>query len=272
MIIDPILEGKKDQYSGVKNLKHCIGYATNDNELIMIKVSSGERLPSQTLNLKVIDLENNLLRFTDDLAGETTMILKNLNNAPTYLDPNGKRSNIIDRLSFGLSKVADQQKAQTLLNNDKGKNMVYVCFDNIINDKSWSFEASPREVILNVHLRDISKMKETNYNIYSKYFQKFQENENEAQKLKDMNEEQFEQEIGVVENELQNVIESLENSEIILTSLIEQESKLRDTNEQIYTHYTIYAIVIIITIGLFGLFQTFYFKRYLKTKLSHYIN
>lgn len=272
MIIDPILEGKKDKYSAVANLKNCIGYATNNNDLIMIRVDSGERLPSQTLNLKVIDLEDNLLRFTNDLEGESTMILKNLNNDPTTNELNNKRANIIDKISLGLKKPIDQEKAQKLLNNDQGKNMIYVCFDNIINDKSWSFEPLPREVILDVHLRDISKMTETNYNMYSRYFRKFQENDNDAQKLKDMNEEQFDQEITVVENELNNVIESLENSELIMKSLIDQESKLRDTNERIYSLYTIFAVVILVTIGIFGLFQTFYFKRYLKTKLSHYIN
>lgn len=260
MFIDPIQRSDKSKYSSLKNLKHCLSYATTNDELILIKVRPGEKLPSQSLNLKIFDSEDNVLRIQNDVSQEVSLILKNLNSP---LQPKQSRSNIIDRLSNFGSK--DPEKLNALLESGKGKNLIYVCFDNIYSDKSWSFSPKTYEILVDVNLRDVSAMKNTDYNLYSKYFNKFISGEDHH--IKDMNENDFDNEINVVENELNNVVENLQNSELLLKNILQQESKLRDANEEIYSAYTISSIIILIVIGLFGISHTMYLRYYLKRKL-----
>lgn len=282
MAIEPVLEGDTANYPSLSNLKHCLAYHTNNDEVMLIKVDSGAKQKSQYLNLKIFDSEDNLLRVSNDISNEVSIILKNLNNDPIEQNDNnsnnhdnknqnrarnGIRANIIDKLSpFGVGGGSgkDPKKLEELLNNDKGKNLIYVCFVNIYNDRSWSFEPKPREVEVSVNLRDVSSMHETNYNLYSKYFNKFQANDNTNKYLKNMNEEEFEHEINVLENELNNVVENLQNSALILTNILEQESKLRDVNEAIFSRYTLLTAIILIIIFVVGIFQILFLKKFSK--------
>lgn len=262
MIIDPVLRGDKTKMSSLNNLKHCLSYHTNNNELIMVSVNTGEKLPSQTLNMKIFDSENNLLRMSSDIEEDVLLILKNLNDP---LQPLSTRSNnIIDKLShLGTSK--NPSKLNELLNNDKGKNKIFVCFDNLYNDKSWSFKPVARDINLQVNLRDISSMRSSDYNLYSKYFNKFINEDHKARKI---SEEEFNQEIQVIQNELDNVIENLQNSELLLENALEQESILRDINEEIFTDYTMWAISVLVVILTFGLFRMGYMWYYLLKKIT----
>ncbi|EGV62980.1 hypothetical protein CANTEDRAFT_93757 [Yamadazyma tenuis ATCC 10573] len=268
MVIEPCLEGDPAQQSSLINLRNCLAYHTNNNDLIMVKIVSGPQIQSQTLNLKIFDSENNLLRVSNNLVGEITIIMKNLNNDPIYDEGNSKRSraNIIDRLAFLKS---DEHKAQQLLNNNKGKNLIYVCFDNLYSDKSWSFHPENREIELTVDLRDVSKMQGTDYNLYSKYFHKFQSTENSDHRMKDMSQVEFDDEIAVIENELNDVVENLKNSAIILKNIQLQESRLRDINEQIFAGYTFMTVLVLVAIVGFGIFQTVYVHRYLTKKVIY---
>lgn len=265
MTIEPVLEGDLTHYSTLNNLKNCLAYHTNNNDLVMVKTVVDEPLASQVLDLKIFDSEDNLLRYSHDITGESTVIFKNLNNEPIYDGNNIKRSNIIDKLPFGKS---DEEKMKQLMDKTTGKNLVYVCFDNIYSDKSWSFVPGNREVELYVDLRDVSKMTTTDYNIYSKYFHRFQSNENLDHKLKSMDEENFEKEISVIENELNDVVENLKNLAIILNNIVDQESKLRDVNEQIFAGYSIMTSVILIVIFVGGIFQIVYITKYLTRRLA----
>lgn len=267
LVIEPVLEGDTDNYSGLHNLRRCLGYHTNNDEVMMVKVDCGIKPKSQYLNLKIFDSENNLLRASNDITNEISLILKNLNNDPQEIQSTDNshkiRAQILDKMSpFGGSGGnKDPKKLDELLNNDKGKNLIYVCFDNIYNDRSWSFDPVPREVELTVNLRDVSSMHQSNYDLYSKYFNKFQSNNNDAKHLKNMNEVEFDHEINVLENELNNVVENLQNSELILNNILEQESKLRDVNEAIYSRYTILTTIIFVMIFIVGVFQILFLMK-----------
>lgn len=287
MSIPPISQDDKDHYSGLNYLDNCLSYHTNNNDLIMVTVLLGERLPSQSLNLKVFDSEDNLLRYSNNIMGEINLILKNLNNQDYYLSegsrdvaepgvslnptpskvPN-KRDQLLDKLSGFHPSRSNNAKLNELLNNDKGKNLINVCFDNIYSDKSWSFQPQIRDIDLHVSLRDVSTLKQTNYNLYSKYFNKFRSSIQSDTPSLLMEEKDFDEQIEVIENEIHNVVQNLKNSELILQNLLDQEWKLRDVNETIFAGYTRISIILLVTILVMGLFQIAYFGFYFKRRFS----
>ena len=287
MSIPPISQDDKDHYSGLNYLDNCLSYHTSNNDLIMVTVLLGERLPSQSLNLKVFDSEDNLLRYSNNIMGEINLILKNLNNPDYYLSegsrdvaeseaslkptpskvPN-KRDQLIDKLPGFHPSRSNDAKLNELLNNDKGKNLIYVCFDNIYSDKSWSFQPQIKDIDLHVNLRDVSALKETNYNLYSKYFNKFRSSIQSDTPSLLMEEKDFDEQIEVIENEIHNVVQNLKNSELILQNLLDQEWKLRDVNETIFAGYTRISIILLVTILVMGLFQIAYFGFYFKRRFS----
>lgn len=287
MSIPPISQDDKDHYSGLNYLDNCLSYHTNNNDLIMVTVLLGERLPSQSLNLKVFDSEDNLLRYSNNIMGEINLILKNLNNPDYYLSegsrdvgepeaslkptpskiPN-KRDQLLDKLPGFHPSRSNDAKLNELLNNDKGKNLIYVCFDNIYSDKSWSFQPQIKDIDLHVNLRDVSTLKETNYNLYSKYFNKFRSSIQSDTPSLLMEEKDFDEQIEVIENEIHNVVQNLKNSELILQNLLDQEWKLRDVNEKIFAGYTRISIILLVTILVMGLFQIAYFGFYFKRRFS----
>jgi hypothetical protein len=175
----------------------------------------------------------------------------------------------------------------------------YVCFDNIYTDKSWSFHPKPREVELFVDIKNMTTIKHYNYHAMGKYFNRLKfehfnndENDNTEEKNKNSNTDNNEksnnnvkvskngkkliplthsfserdwlQEINFLNTELNSIVESLHESERILQDLTDQESILRDTNEEIYSNYTKIVGFLYVFICSLGLVQLIYYKWLLR--------
>lgn len=255
----------------------------------MVRIKSGDRLPSQRLNLNIFDLDNNKIRFKKDISHEMNLIFTNLNN-PTGVNSEleslqMKRSNIFNRLS-GLmsheegggaassnSEGSDSKDAQAHLNSNQGKSLIYICFDNVYTDRSWSFRPQPKDVELYTEVKNMNTIKDTNYNNYAHYFNKFKDSSSKSEELEEKNKQManqeftqtdFENEIEALQTELNEVIEKLKLSENILKELMEQEYKLRDANEAIYSGYSTISIIMLVCTFVAGLLQMAYQTYYLK--------
>lgn len=255
MTIPPVVTGDQRKYSSLSNLMNCISYRTFKDDIILVTVSSGDRIASQQLNLKVFDSENNVLRFMEDMVDEQSFMFTNLNNPKQILsskhaNPNKARDNYND-----------------LMNVHSGKSYIYVCFDNIYFDKSWSFQKHSRDLLLQVSIRNMTSLLQTNYNKYAKHFNQMKDpvdvnvNENNEFNL-DFSELDFEKVMDLLQTQLNEVSEELKSTEGIIKLLMDNESKLRDVNEAIYEDYTRTSIVLIACICIFGLCQIIYYKCY----------
>lgn len=284
LIVTPHLVGDNKKYSSINNLLNCVSYPTVKDDIIILTVDSGEKLPSQVLNMNIFDSENNKIRYKGDISDEMNLIFTNLNNPlqikRNYADSPDKR-NILNKLHLGRNK--EQERVDELMNSDTGKSLIYICFDNLYLDKSWSFQPQDRDVEIFVDIKNMTTIKQTNYNLYAQYFKKFKynsdkgvdaksnekksKNEGTDKTLKkDFTQNDFENNIKLLESELNDVVENLKNSELILTNLMEQESKLRDANERIFSEYTKVSIIMIVIISIFGMAQLVYFRCYLKKR------
>lgn len=284
LIVTPHLVGDNKKYSSINNLLNCVSYPTVKDDIIILTVDSGEKLPSQVLNMNIFDSENNKIRYKGDISEEMNLIFTNLNNPlqinRNYADSPDKR-NILNKIHLGRNK--EQERVDELMNSDTGKSLIYICFDNLYLDKSWSFQPQDRDVEIFVDIKNMTTIKQTNYNLYAQYFKKFKYNsdqgvdaKNNEKKSKnegtdktlkkDFTQNDFENNIKLLESELSDVVENLKNSELILTNLMEQESKLRDANERIFSEYTKVSIIMIVAISIFGMAQLVYFRCYLKKR------
>lgn len=284
LIVTPHLVGDNKKYSSINNLLNCVSYPTVKDDIIILTVDSGEKLPSQVLNMNIFDSENNKIRYKGDISDEMNLIFTNLNNPlqinRNYADSPDKR-NILNKIHLGRNK--EQERVDELMNSDTGKSLIYICFDNLYLDKSWSFQPQDRDVEIFVDIKNMTTIKQTNYNLYAQYFKKFKynsdqgvdakNNEKKSKKegtdktlKKDFTQNDFENNIKLLESELSDIVENLKNSELILTNLMEQESKLRDANERIFSEYTKVSIIMIVIISIFGMAQLVYFRCYLKKR------
>lgn len=284
LIVTPHLVGDNKKYSSINNLLNCVSYPTVKDDIIILTVDSGEKLPSQVLNMNIFDSENNKIRYKGDISEEMNLIFTNLNNPlqinRNYADSPDKR-NILNKIHLGRNK--EQERVDELMNSDTGKSLIYICFDNLYLDKSWSFQPQDRDVEIFVDIKNMTTIKQTNYNLYAQYFKKFKynsdqgvdakNNEKKSKKegtdktlKKDFTQNDFENNIKLLESELSDIVENLKNSELILTNLMEQESKLRDANERIFSEYTKVSIIMIVAISIFGMAQLVYFRCYLKKR------
>lgn len=284
LIVTPHLVGDNKKYSSINNLLNCVSYPTVKDDIIILTVDSGEKLPSQVLNMNIFDSENNKIRYKGDISEEMNLIFTNLNNPlqinRNYADSPDKR-NILNKIHLGRNK--EQERVDELMNSDTGKSLIYICFDNLYLDKSWSFQPQDRDVEIFVDIKNMTTIKQTNYNLYAQYFKKFKynsdqgvdakNNEKKSKKegtdktlKKDFTQNDFENNIKLLESELSDIVENLKNSELILTNLMEQESKLRDANERIFSEYTKVSIIMIVIISIFGMAQLVYFRCYLKKR------
>ena len=284
LIVTPHLVGDNKKYSSINNLLNCVSYPTVKDDIIILTVDSGEKLPSQVLNMNIFDSENNKIRYKGDISEEMNLIFTNLNNPlqinRNYADSPDKR-NILNKIHLGRNK--EQERVDELMNSDTGKSLIYICFDNLYLDKSWSFQPQDRDVEIFVDIKNMTTIKQTNYNLYAQYFKKFKynsdkgvdaknndkksKNEGTDKTLKkDFTQNDFENNIKLLESELSDVVENLKNSELILKNLMEQESKLRDANERIFSEYTKVSIIMIVAISIFGMAQLVYFRCYLKKR------
>lgn len=278
--IPPVQKSDAKHYSSLDHLYNCISYPTVKDDIILVTVDAGDKLPSQTLNLHIFDSDANDLRIKKGLSQSFELLFTNL-NSPNQFDVNNnlvKKSKILNKLNLGLnthkSNQANNQRTQEVLNSHKGKSLIYICFDNLYNDKSWSFKPQFHDVQVSVDIKNITTIKQTNYKNYAKYFQMHQKSKLKEDNsptrdeiinhLQNFNEDDFDNKIQFIESELNIIIENLKNSEIMLSNLMEQEFKLRDINESIYSRYTLLSAILVSAICLFGLFQIVYFKCYLK--------
>lgn len=258
MTIPPVVTGDHKKYSSLSNLMNCISYRTFKDDIILLTVNSGDRIVSQQLNLNIFDSENNMLRSVEDLADEKTVMFTNLNN-PIQLE---------DRKN---APMRARDNYHDLMNVHSGKSYVYVCFDNIYFDKSWSFQKHSRDLLLHVSIRNLTSLKETNYNNFAKYFSQLKDprevdiNEDNEFQL-DFNEQDFEKAVVQLQTLLNEVSEELKSTEGIIKILMDNESKLRDVNEAIFEDYTLTSIVLIACICIFGLCQIIYYKCYFTRK------
>lgn len=271
MIIPPVATGDKRKYSGINNLLNCVSYRTRKDDIIMARIDSGDRISLQKLNLHVFDSDNNVLRTMDNMAGEQTIMFTNLNN-PVQLEQH--LASGLDLLSRKLgekihhnkNKPRDAQYDADMIPHI-GKSYVYICFDNIYYDKSWSFQRSPREVTLTVDIRDINTLKETNYANYARYFK----DEKKAESGHDLdtsnfNERDFESAVDKLLAMLHQVLEEIQSSTAVSESLKVRQSELRNVNEAIYETYMQTTVIILSCICVFGLVQVIYIRFYLKLK------
>lgn len=260
MRIPPTLTGDTKHYSSLKNLGNCLGYLTSKDDIILVTIASGDKLPSQQLNLHVFDSESNILRSSEDVSQEVTLIFTNLNN-PVQLEDT--THNILDRLNPNRPRDAYKE----LMDPHHGKSYIYICFDNIYHDKSWSFKKQSRDIDMRVQIRNMTTFKDTNYNNYAKHFNKVKSDqtadENNEFKL-DFNEEDFETAITQLTSLLKEVSDDLKSSQDTFNTLMEHEYKLRDANEAIYSGYTRISLIMIACICIFGLLQIVYFQCYFK--------
>ncbi|EGW35505.1 uncharacterized protein SPAPADRAFT_58744 [Spathaspora passalidarum NRRL Y-27907] len=231
--VSPVKYGQSKQMSSISNLHHCVTYETNVNDIIFVTVKTEEKLPSQILNLNIFDSDSNQLRNQKDIGQrEIELIISHANNK--------------------------YREVKSSKRGEAAKKTINICFDNVYTDMSWSFTPADYEVELFV---DIKKdMKDTNYDLYRKYFSKSRkQTEKFTQENLDTNMEEVKQELNAI-------VEKLESSESILRDLMDQEYKLRDVNEEIYSGYTIISIVVLSFIVFSGLIQLIYFKCYLKKR------
>lgn len=263
MSISPVVTGDKKRYASLDNLLHCISYKTSRDDIIMVTVNSGNRIASQLLNLHIFDSENNVLRSMEDMADEQTVMFANLNN-PIQIEDSSSPN------LLGLAnKKAARDELKELLSSHSGKSYVYICFDNIYYDKSWSFQKRDRDVHLTVHIRNMTTLKETNYNNYAKYFNQIKadtEADENNEFRQDFTEDDFDKAMNDLQTLLNEISEELRSTDRILQTLMEHEFKLRDVNEAIYEGYTRTAIMGIAAICLFGVVQLIYYKCYFKKR------
>lgn len=263
MQIPPISSDESKHMSSLKNLRNCVGYRTSRDDLILVKIRSGDRVSSQHLNLRVFDSDNNILRSSDDISNDLSFIFTNLNN-PVQIQED-KSYHILDR--FRPRKEQDP-KVSELMNPYDGNSFVYICFDNLYYDKSWSFRKQNHDVDLQVQIRNATTLGEINYSEFAKYFSNLKPqvgSEAEGQKAA-FTQQNFEDAMKELNFQLDEISENLRSSSEILNTLKSNQASLRDANELIFSSYTKTSIVVFGSICAFGGAQMIYFMCFCKKR------
>ncbi|CAK9441298.1 uncharacterized protein LODBEIA_P51670 [Lodderomyces beijingensis] len=225
--IEPLKNIAKNhnQKSSLSNLHNCVSYETAVRDIIFLTISEVANLPSQELNLLVLDNRGNVL-------------LNQLN---------------LGKFNRKLELIVSK--------SDERSGLVHVCFDNLYNDLSWSFQPRAFEFQVSVNIKNDIQV--TDYGIYKQYFSYMRsENDNKGE----VDEKGFDVKMNMVQLDLDNIVEKLVKSYETTQELLEQEFKLRDTNEEIFTGYTLISIVLCWTIFIAGVVQLIYFQCYLRRK------
>lgn len=244
------------------------------DDLIFVFLQTGDRQPSQKLNLRVFDSNNNILRTANDIAGEVSFIFTNLNNPLQIEDSN--QFNFLEKFSPKRDKISkkitnNNEKYGDLLNPYSGSSFINICFDNIFYDRSWNFKQQTRDVDLRVHIKNASSVLQFNYNEIAKYFTRLnlaeESNTGSTVRFKqEFTEKEFDEAAKILSAQLERISEQLRSSKEVLNTLREVESRLRDVNEAIFAKYTKTSIAVLASIFVFGLLQIVYFKFYLRRK------
>ncbi|CUM62942.1 uncharacterized protein PRCAT00000502001 [Priceomyces carsonii] len=247
--VAPIQLGDQKRYSGLNNLLNCLSYSTEKDDMVVIQIKSGDKQLSQSLNLNIFDNHNYRIRYSEDIQGDVNVLFKNLNTE--HSDKKG--------LFHLLSKKTDLKSQGSA---------IYICFDNLYEDKSWTFHPKTRDIEFTVDIKNRSTIHGTNYQNFASYFPSSQEQQEDGTIVpqKEFAKDDFEKNINALKLKLADVKENLKKSEYLSRTLVDQEFKLRDVNENIFSGYTLISIVIIVVICIFGIGQAVFFWVYLKRK------
>lgn len=268
--VPPISITNRHKFSSLDNLQNCVSYQTIKDDMILVRIQAGDTITSQSLNLNIFDLENNKIRFKKNIAHDLHIMFTNL-NSPYRVDDGHAMESPLKKRTRRADTVERDEKGQQLLEANTGKLLIYICFDNVYTDRSWSFKPRDHEVEVQVEIKNLESLQQINYKNYAQYFNKvykLQEDEKvDEQPIDghtDFTEEKLEENLKYLQAELNNIVSSLEGSESILLTLMENEFKLRDTNEEIYTNYSKWAILLIVFTGVTGAVQLVYFGCFLR--------
>lgn len=258
--VPPIPIDDHKSYSSVRNLANCVGYSTSKDDIVIVVVKSGQKQRSQRLDVHVFDSESNNLRSLHDTSGEQMFMFTNLNN-PVQFDDTSSRSSNHRR---GTSQPNSYNQ---LMSSFEGKSYLYICFDNIYTDKSWSFQKQNRDVTFHVSIRNITTLKETNYNKLAKHFNKIPNADNvdvnaQNEYKAEFKESDFESSMNSLQSELNHVLSELDAAQNNIKTLVDHQKLLRDANETIFESYTKSWLLLIFCICAFSAFQLIYYKCY----------
>ncbi|KAI5955265.1 hypothetical protein KGF54_001826 [Candida jiufengensis] len=260
LTISPIKNIKSNQkkLSSLKNLQNCLSYEVESNDILFLSINPIENLPSQEINLKIMDSQGNILRNQPNLSKFNKVlefIINSNNNEVT-----SESDNELDIRSN--TKIENQPKL---------RNFIHVCFDNLYNDLSWSFQPQDFEIEMDINIKNDIKL--TNYKIYKNFFSNINTNTEEGSSSQEqdynkiqINEEIFDSKMNSISLELNSMVDKLIESDLILQDLLNQEFKLRDVNEEIFSGYNFISVFLCLTIFICGLVQLVFFKCYLKRK------
>lgn len=224
---------KKNQLPSLDNLQQCLSYELGTNDVLFLTLKSIENLPSQDLNLLILDSMGNKLRDQSNLERFPSPI-------ELIINPQG----VTDE-----SDISSTLKDRDLVPSK----LVHICFYNTYNDLSWSFKPRTFEFEMTVNIKD--DIRTTDYQMYKQFF---------AYLDTDLTEGEFDNKMNMVALDLDNIVAKLHNSDDVLKELLDHEFKLRDTNEEIFSGYTFISIVLCATIFVCGVIQLLYFKLYLR--------
>lgn len=268
LIIPPIKVGDKGSYASLKNTVNCVKYKSNKDDIVFITLKTGDRQHNQMLDVIVLDEQNNNLRQLTDVSNDINIIFSNM-NGENELDQEialkrGEKRDLVESSDF------------------------YICFNNIFTDKSWSFQPQPKELELFVDIKNMTTIKQYNYKSLGKYFNRlkfehYDQDQDDQQKINNLGEEQIKpkkmvplkhvfsesdwiNEINFLSTELNNIVASLKESEMILTDLSQQEVSLRNVNEDIFSNYTKTVIALYVIICVIGALQLLYYRWLLKKR------
>lgn len=255
--IPPIRIDDRKSYSSLKNLANCVGYTTSKDDIVVVLLKSGQKQQSQMLDLHVFDSESNILRSLHDTSGEQMFMFTNLNN-PVQFE---------DEKSLPSKRESEQNSINNLL-PARGESYLYICFNNIYTDKSWSFHKQHRDVSFQVSIRNITTLKETNYNKLAKHFNKIlnmkQINVNSNNEFRsDFKESDFEDAMNSLHAEMGHVRDELDAAQSKINTLVDHQKLLRNANEDIFESYTKSWALLIICMCAFSACQLIYYKCYL---------
>ncbi|KAI5959458.1 hypothetical protein KGF57_002096 [Candida theae] len=225
---------KKNQIPSLDNLQQCISYELGAKDVLFLTIKSIEHLPSQDLNLLVLDNLGNKLRDQQKLERFSDPI-------ELIINPQG------------VTYEGDASSAAKLQDRDLDPTkFVHICFYNTFHDLSWSFKPRTFELEMSVNIKD--DIKKTDYQMYRQFF---------AYLDGVLTEGEFDNKMNMVSLDLNNIIDKLHSSNDVVKELLDQEFKLRDTNEEIFSGYTFISIVLCATIFVCGVIQLLWFKLYL---------
>lgn len=267
IVVPPVRLGEAKAFSSSDNLNRCIAYHASPQEFVTVSVKVGQRLPSQSLNLLVLDENNNILRSQPDLSDQISFMFTNL--APVDLPGSSDSSlrRVAERIGL-VRRNMDSHHHQTRPKNrvilpeehfaDAAR--IYICFDNIYNDKSWSFLPRDWDVDLKVSFKYSDQLNVPDYNAYAQRF--------EASKAaRRFSKTDFDQSMDLLGNDLDSIAGLLDISAGILEKLMTQEYGLRDANEQIFHEFTLYTIIVMVAVAAFSFIKLIYVCMTLKKRL-----